>query len=125
MDNRILVADDAPSVNLLVRKALEGAGYDVVAVSNGTAAYEEGATGAYQLAVIDHFMPGMLGIDILQRWREQGIDMPVLVLSGLDDDHTVVQSLELGAADFIRKPFNVRELVVRVRSHLSRQTTSP
>jgi DNA-binding response OmpR family regulator len=114
---RILVADDAPSINLLVRKVLENAGYVVTAVTTGSAAYESGLTGGYSLAIIDHFMPGMLGTEVLQKWRQQGITMPVLLLSGSEDDHTVAQTQ---GADFVLKPFNVRELVTKVRSHIGR-----
>jgi DNA-binding response OmpR family regulator len=111
---RILVADDAPSINLLVSKVLESAGYLVTAVTTGSAAYQHGLTGDYSLAIIDHFMPGMHGTEVLQRWRQEGITMPVVVLSGSEDDHAVVAV----GADFVRKPFNVRDLLAKVRSHL-------
>jgi two-component system, OmpR family, KDP operon response regulator KdpE len=117
---RILVADDSPSVTLLLSRALETSGFEVTSVADGHAAYEEGRSGNYQLVVLDHFMPGMLGTEIIQRWRDEGLTMPVIVLSGVQDDETIVQSLELGATDFVRKPFNVKELVVRVRAQLPR-----
>ena len=114
----ILVADDAPTVTLLVQRALEGAGWDVTAVSDGAEAFEAGIDGDFDLALLDHLMPGMLGAEVLQRWNEAGVGFPTIILSGMDHDDLVIQLLEMGAVDFIRKPFNVKELLVRVRHHL-------
>jgi DNA-binding response OmpR family regulator len=115
---KILVADDAPTVSLLLTRALESAGYEVTAVDDGVAAYQAGVTGDFDLALLDHLMPGMLGAEVLQRWNEEGVLFKTIVLSGMDDDDLVVQLLELGAVDFIRKPFNIKELLVRVRLQL-------
>ena len=111
---RILVADDSPTVRLLVRRHLESDGHEVVEASDGTTAYELGSAGGFDLAILDQLMPGMLGLDVLHRWRRQDIDMPVLLLSAVDDDATVVQSLELGAFDYMRKPFSIPELKARL-----------
>lgn len=115
---RILIADDAPTVGLLVTRTLEALGWDVVTVTDGVAAYEEGSRGDFDLAVLDHFMPGMSSAEILARWKREGVGIPVIVLSGLDDPESIVDLLELGAVDFLRKPFNPRELAARVRIHL-------
>lgn len=118
---RILVADDSPTVRLLVRRHLESDGHEVVEASDGTTAYELGSAGGFDLAILDQLMPGMLGLDVLHRWRRQDIDMPVLLLSAVDDDATVVQSLELGAFDYMRKPFSIPELKARLATHLPRE----
>ena len=115
---RVLVADDARTVTLLVERALEAAGYDVTIVSDGAAACEAGLTGGFDLALLDHLMPNMLGAEVLQRWNYAGVTFRTIVLSGMDDDDLVIELLEMGAVDFIRKPFNIKELVVRVRRHL-------
>ena len=114
----ILVADDAPSVRLLVRRHLQADGHEVVEAADGQSAYEIGASTPPDLAVLDQLMPGLLGTDVLHRWREDGLDFAVLLLSAVDDDDVVIRSLELGAADYIRKPFSVPELKARVRSRL-------
>jgi DNA-binding response OmpR family regulator len=115
----VLVADDAVTVTLLVSRALESAGYRVTVEHDGFAAFETGATNDFDLALLDHLMPSMLGTEVLQRWGEAGVSFPTVVLSGVDDDDLVIQLLELGAVDFIRKPFNLKELLVRVRMHLA------
>lgn len=119
---RLLVADDARTVTLLLTRALESAGYEVTVVHDGVAAYEAGISGEFDLALLDHLMPGMLGSEVLHRWAEEGVEFQTIVLSGMDDDDLVIQLLEQGAVDFIRKPFNVRELLVRVRLHLPAPT---
>jgi len=115
---RILVADDSPTVRLLVRRHLQADGHEVVEASDGTSAYEMGSAEDFDLAILDQLMPGMLGMDILHRWREEDVSFPVLMLSAVDDDSTVIQSLELGALDYIRKPFSMPELRARVASRL-------
>jgi DNA-binding response OmpR family regulator len=117
---RILIADDAPSVRLLVRRHLQADGHDVVEAPDGQAAYEIGSTTDIDLAVLDQLMPGMLGTDVLHRWRAEGHQFAVLLLSAVDDDDVVIRSLELGAADYIRKPFSMPELKARVTSRLPR-----
>lgn len=115
---RILVADDAPTVGLLVSRTLETFGWEVVSVADGVAAYEAGIRETPDLAVLDHFMPGMSSAEILTRWRREGLTVPVIIVSSLDDAESIADLLELGAVDFLRKPFNPRELAARVRIHL-------
>lgn len=115
---RILVADDSPTITTLLRSALEGAGYEVTAAFDGIEAYEKGQGGDFDLVILDQLMPGLLGLEIIDRWHKEGIDTPVIMLSGVDDDRTVVDSLDKGAVDFVRKPFRLPELMARVRQRL-------
>ncbi len=112
---RILVADDSPTITTLLRSALEGAGYEVSSAVDGVEAYEKGRDGEFDLAILDQLMPGLLGLEIIDRWRKEGIDIPVIMLSGVDDDRTIVDSLDKGAVDFVRKPFRLPELMARIR----------
>lgn len=116
---RILVADDVEAVTTLLVTALEIAGYDVEVATDGEKAFELGNSGGFDLAIIDQLMPGLLGIEILKGWRRKGLDMPVIMLSGVEDDDIVVGSLESGAIDFVHKPFRLPELMARVKKHLS------
>lgn len=115
---RILIADDSPTVRLLLRRHLEADGHEVIEAEDGYTAYEAGKAGEIDLAILDQLMPGMLGLDVLHRWRSAEVTFPVLLLSAVDDDTTVIRSLELGAFDYVRKPFSVPELKARVAAHL-------
>lgn len=112
---RVLVADDAATITMLLSAALSNAGFSVVTANNGLEALEMGRTPGIDLAIVDHLMPGLLGIEVLGRWRDEGLEFPVIMLSGIDDETTVVDSLQLGASDFVRKPFQVGELTARVQ----------
>jgi DNA-binding response OmpR family regulator len=115
---RILIADDADVVTTVLAAALEVSGYEVVSVGDGKRALEMGRNEDFNLAIIDQFMPGMLGIEILETWRNDDISLPVIILSGVDDDDLIVKVLDLGAADFVRKPFRPTELLARIKKHI-------
>lgn len=121
--SRILVADDSETVRHLIRRHLQAEGHDVLEAADGTSAFEIGRQQTVDLAILDQLMPGMLGLDILHAWREEGLEFPVLILSAVDDDDTVIRSLELGAFDYIRKPFSLPELKARVAARL--RSSSP
>jgi len=116
---KVLVADDSETVTTLLVTALELEGYEVDIALNGIEAYEKGIAGDYDLVILDQLMPGLLGLEIIERWRNEGHQMRVIMLSGVDDDRTVVHSLDLGAVDFVRKPFRLPELTARIRQRLA------
>jgi CheY-like chemotaxis protein len=115
---RILVADDAASIRLLVKRYLQADGHEVIEAEDGVAAYEYGISDEFDLAILDQLMPGLKGIDVLHKWRQEGRNFPVVVLSGVDDEATVINSLDMGAADYVRKPFSPGELKARVERFL-------
>jgi DNA-binding response OmpR family regulator len=115
---RVLVADDSDTVTTVLVTALELEGYEVETAGNGIEAYEKGLIGEYDLVILDQLMPGLLGLEVIDRWREQGRQISTIMLSGVDDDRTVVGSFESGAVDFIRKPFRLPELLARVRQRI-------
>ena len=116
---RVLVADDSETVTTVLVTALELEGYQVETARNGVEAYEMGVSGRYDLVILDQLMPGMLGLEIIDRWQQEGHEIQTIMLSGVDDERTVVDSLESGALDFIRKPFRLPELLARVRQRLT------
>ncbi|MCI0425293.1 MAG: response regulator [Actinobacteria bacterium] len=116
---RILVADDSETITTLLTTALESGGYLVTTATDGYETYELGKTGVFDLVILDQLMPGLLGLEVIDRWQAEGVTTPVIVLSGVDDDRTVVDSFDRGAVDFVRKPFRVPELLARVRHRLS------
>lgn len=115
---RILVADDSETVTTLLSATLQSAGYEVTTADNGLEAYELGMNEAFDLVIIDQLMPGLLGLEVIAKWREQGIDVAVIVLSAVEDDRTLVESFEIGASDFVRKPFRLPELLARIKQRL-------
>jgi DNA-binding response OmpR family regulator len=115
---RILVADDSETIRALLQMALESAGYEVDMANDGLSAYELGAKGDYDLIILDQLMPGLLGLDVITRWHDEGMEAPVLMLTGVDDDRTAVESFDRGAVDYVRKPFRITELMARIRMRL-------
>ncbi len=116
---RILVADDAETVTLLLSTTLEMNGYEVLTAGNGIEAYESGKSESFDLVILDQLMPGLSGLEVIQKWNDDGLDIPVLMLSAVDDEKTIVDSLDLGAVDFVQKPFRLRELLARIRQRLT------
>ena len=112
---KILVADDSETIRALLQTALESAGYEVDVAQDGPSAYELGSTGDYDLIILDQLMPGLLGLDVVARWHEEGMEVPVLMLTGVDDDRTAIESFDQGVVDYVRKPFRIPELLARIR----------
>jgi len=114
----ILVVDDQQSISMLISRCLESIGCRVTAAFDGDEALRLGMENDYDLVLIDNWLPGLLGVEVLQAWKEAGRPFPVILVSALSDQDAIVKSLRLGAVDFIRKPFDVQELVARVNVHL-------
>lgn len=119
-DARIVVADDDASIRETVTWVLREHGYDVTAVPGATELFAELEREIPDLLLLDVVMPGMDGMEALERIKadERWRDLPVLMFSSLPAEETSVRSLGLGAADFIRKPFRVRELLARIDAQL-------
>lgn len=115
---RILVADDSETIRTLLVTALRSGGYEIETADDGVEAYEKGKTGDFDLVILDQLMPGLLGLEVIDRWRSESVEVPVLMLTGVDDDRTAVESLDRGAVDYVRKPFRVTELMARIRQRV-------
>lgn len=115
----ILVVEDSRPVSVLLQRALEGHGFRVTVVADGLEAYDEIRAGYYDLILLDHLLPGMLGIELLEKIRADNHDVPVIMISNVTGEDDVVRALRLGAGDFIRKPFSLRELLARIDVHLA------
>ena len=99
-------------------RALEGAGYTMDCAANGAAGLEHALAGDYQLVILDLVMPQADGRQVLMELRRERPEQPVLVLSCLSDVTTKVACLDLGAQDYLTKPFSLDELLARVRVQL-------
>jgi two-component system response regulator RegX3 len=121
MSGRILVVEDEPAISDAVAYALREAGYDVQAVGDGDSALAEVRTRGYDLMVLDLLLPGVPGLAICRTLRDEGNDLPIVVLTARDAEAERVDGLDLGADDYVTKPFSIAELVSRVRSLLRRR----
>jgi DNA-binding response OmpR family regulator len=117
----ILVVDDEPAIIAVVRDRLEREGFAVRAVASGEEALDQMDTDLPDLVVLDVMLPGIDGFEVLRRLRGAGCTVPVIVLTARDEDVDKIVGLELGADDYLAKPFNPRELSARVRAVLRRQ----
>jgi two-component system, OmpR family, alkaline phosphatase synthesis response regulator PhoP len=115
----ILVVDDEPRIVQLVRDYLEHGGFNVLVASDGQAALRTARTGRPDLIVLDLGLPGTDGLDVARSLRRDG-DVPIIMLTARTDESDKLVGLELGADDYITKPFSPKELVARVRAVLRR-----
>ena len=115
----ILVVDDAPNIVELLRLYLEGAGYATLVASDGPSAVEAHRKHHPDLVILDVMLPGMDGFEVCRAIRREA-DTPVLMLTARTDDVDAIVGLELGADDYVTKPFNPRALVARVKAILRR-----
>jgi DNA-binding response OmpR family regulator len=123
---RLLVIDDEPAVTRFLKRAFEAVGYEVATATNGLEGLQRAASSRYDLVTLDLKLPGLGGMAVLTALLEQNQQARVLVLSGVDSVSERVRTLELGAVDFLLKPFALPELLARVRSRLTdRPTPSP
>jgi DNA-binding response OmpR family regulator len=117
----VLVVEDEASIASFVALYLKNAGYKVKAVANGTDALAQVESEQPALIVLDLMLPDMDGIEVCRRIRQRR-DVPILMLTARDEDIDKIIGLEVGADDYMTKPFNPRELVARVKSILRRST---
>jgi DNA-binding response OmpR family regulator len=117
----ILVVEDESSIASFVSLYLKNAGYTVRTVANGTDALAQVSSDPPSLAILDLMLPDIDGIEVCRRIRKTS-DVPILMLTARDEDVDKIIGLEVGADDYMTKPFNPRELVARVKSILRRST---
>ncbi len=120
MKTRVLFADDEQDIIEPVRYTLEAEGFDVDTVGDGVAALEAARSTSYDVVVLDVMMPGIQGTEICRQLRAESI-VPIIMLSAKDAEVDRVVGLELGADDYVTKPFSARELSSRIRAVLRRQ----
>jgi two-component system OmpR family response regulator len=119
---RVLVVEDDKNLREQLAAALGDAGYTVDTADNGEEGQFMGETEPYDLAILDLGLPKVDGLTVLKAWRKEGRTMPVLILSARDRWSEKVEGLDLGANDYVTKPFHMAELLARVRANVRRQT---
>ncbi|MHA1567442.1 MAG: response regulator transcription factor [Alphaproteobacteria bacterium] len=119
---RVLLVEDEPDLRRQLAAALQGAGYVTDEAADGEEGHFLGDTEPYDAAVLDLGLPGMDGLSILKRWREDGRTMPVLILTARDRWSDKVAGIDAGADDYLAKPFVMEELLARLRALIRRST---
>jgi DNA-binding response OmpR family regulator len=117
---RILIVEDEPAMQLGLRDNLEMEGYEVTLAADGEAGAEAGLSSAFDLILLDVMLPRMSGFDVCKKLRNAGVTTPVIMLTARGEEIDKVLGLELGADDYMTKPFGVRELLARIKARLRR-----
>jgi two-component system KDP operon response regulator KdpE len=115
---RLLIVDDEPPIRRFLRTALAAQEYRVEEAGDGEAALEFLKRNPVDLIVLDLGLPGMDGLEVIRRLREEGSATPIIILSSRDDEAGKVAALDLGADDYVAKPFGMEELSARIRAAL-------
>lgn len=123
MGQRLLVVDDEESIVTLLQFNLEQAGYEVETAMDGKTAFEKAKELNFDLIILDLMIPEMDGLEVCKQLRQNKISTPILMLTAKDDEFDKVLGLELGADDYMTKPFSPREVVARIRAILRRVST--
>lgn len=116
----ILIVEDDQTIARFVQLELEHAGYEVLRASEGSTAMDVLAERDVDLVILDLMLPGVDGLDVARFIRKKGMDVPILMLTARAETHDVVLGFEAGADDYLRKPFEIPELLSRVRALLKR-----
>lgn len=117
---RLLLAEDDPDLSRQLKSFLEDSGYAVDASMDGEDVHFLGETESYDAIILDLGLPVMDGISILKKWRDKGIDTPVLILTARDGWSEKVTGLDAGADDYVPKPFQIEEVLARIRALIRR-----
>jgi two-component system KDP operon response regulator KdpE len=121
---RILVVDDEPQLTRVLRTGLKSRGYDVRSAADGIAGFEAFNDWQPDLVIADLAMPNMDGLELCRRLRVIS-QIPIIILSAKGEEKTKVEALDIGADDFVTKPFGIDELLARVRASLRRASAPP
>lgn len=124
MNKRLLVVDDEQSISTLLQYNLQQAGFEVSTAMDGEEGYNKALEENPDLIVLDLMLPKMDGIEVCKKLRQQKVMTPILMLTAKDDEFDKVLGLELGADDYMTKPFSPREVVARVKAILRRSQFS-
>ena len=122
-DNVILIADDEANILMLLEMELQAEGFKTIGCSDGGKALAQIRESTPAIALLDWNMPIITGLDVCRRLRETGNQLPVIMITARDEMDDRIAALEAGADDFIAKPFNIREVLARVKALLRRSNS--
>ncbi|MGH7494123.1 MAG: response regulator transcription factor [bacterium] len=118
---KVLIIEDDDAIVLGLEGALQGEGYETYTARTGPEGFRLAKESQPDLLILDLMLPGMSGMEICKNLREEGIKTPVIMLTSKAEEDDKVLGLELGADDYVTKPFSLRELLARVKAHLRRE----
>ena len=119
---KVLIIEDEPNMVLGLKDSCEYEGYEVAVARNGKEGLEKATTEKPDIILLDVMLPLMSGIDVCRALRTRGIETPILMLTARSQEIDKVIGLEVGADDYVTKPFSIKELLARIRAHLRRAT---
>ena len=122
---RVLVVEDEARIRAFLQRAFEAEGFQVEVVQEGERGLARALAGEYEIVILDLLLPGLDGLEILGELQRRRPEMPVLILSARADVATKLRGFELGAVDYLSKPFSLDELLARARVHLRRAHGGP
>ena len=117
---KVLIIEDEPNMVLGLKDSCEYEGYEVSVARDGKEGLEKAATEKPDIILLDLMLPLMSGIDVCRTLRSRGIETPILMLTARSEETDKVVGLEVGADDYVTKPFSIKELLARIRAHLRR-----
>ncbi|MDX8046690.1 response regulator transcription factor [Gracilibacillus sp. S3-1-1] len=120
MEEKVLIVDDEQSIATLLQYNIEKSGFKTDTAFDGIEGLTKASTGEFDLIILDLMLPGMEGTEVCKALRQKQIDTPILMLTAKDDEFDKVLGLELGADDYLTKPFSPKEVVARIKAILRR-----
>lgn len=120
MKQKILIVDDEESIVTLLQYNIEKAGFATEVAYSGTEAFDKALNQSYDLIVLDVMLPGMEGTEVCKRLRQEKVNTPILMLTAKGEEFDKVLGLELGADDYLTKPFSPKEVIARIKAILRR-----
>lgn len=117
---KVLLVDDEPSIVTLLAFNLEKDGYEVTTATDGAEGYRLAISNPFDFIILDLMLPSMDGMDVCKRLRQEKFDTPIMILTAKDDELEKIIGLELGADDYMTKPFSPREVLARMKAILRR-----
>lgn len=120
---KILIIEDEKSIQRIIEYDLKQLNYNVDSAFDGLEGYNLAKVNTYDVILLDIMLPGMNGMDICRKLREEGNTSYIIMLTAIDDEYNVIKGFDIGADDYVTKPFSPRELLARIKAGLRRQNT--
>jgi len=118
---RILIIEDEKSIQRMIEYDLRQMDYEVDSALDGFEGYKKASTSLYDVILLDLMLPNMNGMDICKKLRSEGVQSYIIMLTAVDDEYNIIQGFNIGADDYVTKPFSPRELTARIKAGLRRQ----